>query len=66
MNEGIPFRSRHVLQWQVVLVNPLLLRAVQRRLGSSGPSHAIEQALRQALRFDRQSPPRARADVPVH
>lgn len=49
MNEGIPFRSRHSLQWQIVLVNPKLLKAVQRRLRCSGPSHAIEEALRLAL-----------------
>jgi hypothetical protein len=37
------------MQWQLVLVNPALLRAAQRRLRASGPSHAIEEALRLAL-----------------
>jgi hypothetical protein len=46
MSEGIPFRSRHSLQWQIVLVNPALLRAAQRALRATGPSHAIEEALR--------------------
>jgi hypothetical protein len=50
MSEGIPFKSRHALQWQIVLVDPRLLRAVQRQLRVSGPSHAIEEALRLALR----------------
>ena len=49
MSAGIPFRSRHALQWQIVLVNPVLLRAVQRQLRATGPSHAIEEALRLAL-----------------
>ncbi len=49
MSAGIPFKSRHGLQWQLVLVSPSLLRAAQRRLHASGPSHAIEEALRLAL-----------------
>jgi hypothetical protein len=49
MREGIPFKSRHGLQWQLVLVNPALLRQAQRRLRASGPSHAIERALELAL-----------------
>ena len=48
MAGGIPFRSRHGLQWQLVLVDPRLLHRVQRRLGATGPSHAIEEALRRA------------------
>lgn len=50
MADGIPFRSRHGLQWQLVLVDPRLLKAAQRELDASGPSHAIEQALRLAIR----------------
>lgn len=50
MAGGIPFRSRHGLQWQLVLVDPRLLTAAQSRLDASGPSHAIEEALRLALR----------------
>ncbi len=46
MSDGIPFRSRHGLQWQIVLIDPALLKAAQRRLRASGPSHAIEEALR--------------------
>jgi hypothetical protein len=46
MSDGIPFRSRHPLQWQIVLVNPALLKAAQKTLRASGPSHAIEEALR--------------------
>ncbi len=49
MRDGIPFKSRHGLQWQLVLVCPALLRAAQRRLRASGPSHAIEEALRLAV-----------------
>jgi hypothetical protein len=50
MREGIPFRTRHGrLQWQLVLLDPRLLHAVQRRLQAGGPSHAIEEALRIAL-----------------
>ncbi len=49
MSDGIPFRSRHGLQWQIVLVDPVLLKAAQRRLRASGPSHAIEEALKAAL-----------------
>jgi hypothetical protein len=53
MSDGIPFKSRHGLQWQLVLVSPTLLRAAQRRLRASGPSHAIEEALRLALALER-------------
>jgi hypothetical protein len=53
MSDGIPFKSRHGLQWQLVLVSPTLLRAAQRRLRASGPSHAIEEALRLALAHER-------------
>ncbi len=49
MSDGIPFRSRHGLQWQIVLVDPALLKAAQRRLRASGPSHAIEEALKVVL-----------------
>ncbi len=49
MSAGIPFRSRHGLQWQIVLVDPVLLKAAQRRLQASGPSHAIEEALKAVL-----------------
>jgi hypothetical protein len=49
MRDGAPFKSRPGLQWQIVLVNPALLRAAQRRLRATGPSHAIEEALRIAL-----------------
>lgn len=49
MSDGIPFKSRHGLQWQLILVSPTLLRAAQRRLRATGPSHAIEQALRLAV-----------------
>ncbi len=59
MSDGIPFKSRHGLQWQLVLVCPSLLRAAQRRLRASGPSHAIEEALRLAL-FPERDPRRER------
>jgi DNA-binding transcriptional regulator YdaS (Cro superfamily) len=49
MREGIPFKSRHELQWQLVLVNPSLLKQAQRRLRASGPSHTIERALEIAV-----------------
>ena len=49
MHKGIPFKSRHQLQWQLVLVNPVLLDRAQRRLRASGPSHAIERALELAM-----------------
>ena len=49
MSDGIPFRSRHGLQWQIVLVDPTLLKAAQRRLRASGPSHAIEEALKRVV-----------------
>jgi hypothetical protein len=64
MRDGIPFKSRPSLQWQIVLVNPMLLRQAQRRLRVSGPSEAIEHALEIALgrrqpemRPARSSPP---------
>lgn len=66
MHEGIPFRSRHRLQWQIVLVNPRLLKAVQRRLQSSGPSHAIEEALRLALGDSQQGSLAGRKSPPIH
>jgi hypothetical protein len=56
MTVRIPFPSRHGLQWQLVLVDPRLLRAAQDRLSASGPSHAIEEALRLAIRADPSSP----------
>jgi len=46
----IPFPSKHGLQWALVLVDPRLLDAAQARLAASGPSHAIEEALRLAVR----------------
>ncbi len=51
MAGGIPFPSRHGLRWQLVLVDPRLLTAAQARLSATGPSHAIEEALRLALRI---------------
>lgn len=50
MPGGIPFPSRHGLQWQLVLVDPRLLQAAQQILSATGPSHAIEEALRLAVR----------------
>jgi hypothetical protein len=64
MPNGIPFRSRHGLHWQIVLIDPRLLYAVQRRLNATGPSHTIEEALRIAIgerphvRGERRSVPR--------
>ena len=52
----ITFPSRHGLQWQLVLVDPRLLRAAQDELAASGPSHAIEEALRLAVRAAPPSP----------
>jgi hypothetical protein len=49
MSDGMPFPSRHGLQWQIVLVDPRLLSAAQRHLRASGPSHAIEEALKAVL-----------------
>ena len=49
MAGGIPFPSRHGLQWQLVLVDPRLLQAAQQILSATGPSHAIEEALRLAV-----------------
>lgn len=66
MSEGVPFRSRPDLQWQIVLVNPRLLKAVQRRLRCSGPSHAIEEALRLALDRQRSSSPETVKRIRVH
>ena len=66
MSDGIPFRSRHPLQWQIVLVNPALLRAAQRRLRATGPSHAIEEALRLALKDRKPAAPRQRLSAPLH
>ncbi len=67
MSAGVPFRSRHGLQWQIVLVDPRLLRAAQRQLRASGPSHAIEEALRLALKLERQSSPvRRRSSPQIH
>jgi hypothetical protein len=66
MSDGIPFRSRHALQWQIVLVDPALLRAAQHRLRATGPSHAIEQALRQVLTDRRPSSPGRPPDPRIH
>lgn len=66
MTDGIPFRSRHALQWQIVLVNPRLLRAVQRQLRASGPSHAIEEALRLVLEHRPLVPVGRRSSAPLH
>jgi hypothetical protein len=66
MSDGVPFRSRHSLQWQIVLVNPSLLRAAQKRLRASGPSHAIEEALRLALRERKPVVQRRRVQAPIH
>ena len=66
MSDGIPLRSRHPLQWQIVLVNPALLRAAQKQLRASGPSHAIEEALRIALRTRTSGPSRRRHPTPLH
>ena len=51
-----PFPARHGLQWKLVLIDPRLLRAAQDRLSASGPSHAIEEALRLAVRTTPRSP----------
>jgi hypothetical protein len=56
MARRIPFPSRHGLEWQLVLVDPRLLRAAQEQLSASGPSHAIEEALRLAVRAAPPSP----------
>ncbi len=66
MSDGIPFRSRHGLQWRIVLVDPALLTAAQRRLRASGPSHAIEEALKVALRVSPQTEPERRARRRLH
>ena len=66
MSDGIPLRSRHPLQWQIVLVNPTLLKAAQKQLRASGPSHAIEEALRLALRTRTPGPSRRRHPTPLH
>ena len=65
MSDRPSFRSRPALQWQLVLVNPTLLRAAQRRLRASGPSHAIEEALRLAA-GPAASDGRDRSPPPVH
>ncbi len=57
MAGGIPFPSRHGLQWQLVLVDTRLLRVAQERLSATGPSHAIEEALRLALHSAPPPPP---------
>ena len=57
MPGGIPFPSRHGLQWQLVLLDPRLVSAAQARLAATGPSHAIEEALRLALRTTAPIPP---------
>ena len=56
MARRFTFPSRHGLQWQLVLVDPCLLRAAQDQLSASGPSHAIEEALRLAVRAASPSP----------
>ena len=66
MSDGIPLRSRHSLQWQIVLVNPALLKAAQRRLRASGPSHAIEEALRLAIRDRLPAPQKRRQSASLH
>ena len=66
MNDGVPFRSRHRLQWQIVLVNPRLLKAVQRRLRSTGPSHAIEESLRLALGRSHSGSAATQNSPPIH
>lgn len=45
MRRGIPFRSRFALEWQLVLVDPQLLRRAERLLRATGPSDAIDRAL---------------------
>lgn len=42
-------RRRQPLHWQVVCVDPQLLHQAQAALGASGPSDAIERALRQVV-----------------
>ena len=66
MSDGIPFRSRHSLQWQIVLVNPTLLKAAQRCLRASGPSHAIEEALRLAIRDRPMATQKRRQSASLH
>lgn len=66
MSDGIPFRSRHSLQWQIVLVNPALLKAAQRCLRASGPSHAIEEALRLAIRDRPMATQKRRQSASLH
>lgn len=66
MSDGIPFRSRHGLQWQIVLVDPALLKAAQRRLRASGPSHAIDEALMLVLGLPPGSAPERRAARRIH
>ena len=66
MSDGMPFPSRHGLQWQIVLVDPTLLRAAQRHLGASGPSHAIEEALKAVLDSSALGHAQRRAGRRVH
>ena len=66
MADGIPFKSRHALQWQIVLVDPSLLRAAQRQFGATGPSHAIEEALRIALSAHKAQPGKRRGSSQIH
>ncbi len=66
MKDGIPFRSRHLLQWQIVLVNPKLLKAAQRRLRCAGPSQTIDEALRLAMGRQRPSSPERRRATIIH
>ena len=65
MPHGIPFRSRHQLEWQLVLVDPRLLEAAQAHLSASGPSHAIEHALKLAVQ-ESQSGDASRPNTPMH
>jgi hypothetical protein len=66
MRDDVPTGPRPGMQWQIVLVNPRLLKAAQRRLGASGPSHAIEQALKFVLSQERRSRPAPRLAQPAH
>ncbi len=66
MSDGIPFRSRHPLQWQIVLVNPALLKAAQKALSATGPSHAIEEALRLVISGRSSRNPRRRQATILH
>ncbi len=66
MRDSAPFKSKHSLQWQIVLVNPALLRQAQRRLRAAGPSEAIERALEIALGHPRTDRVSNQKPLPVH